>query len=117
MNSMWVDVVLCRRNGLRLRKSEWPAPVRGELRIEESERDANSFKRGVRVANLLAPTGASRVHAGVLLPIFDPVLIPAPPGHILIRGIEIASMAASDGSLNVYEHEQLWLCTQALKAE
>jgi hypothetical protein len=42
----------------------------------------------------------------VVPPLFDPQILPAPPGKLLIRGIELAVVKQE-----IYEHEQLWLCT------
>lgn len=108
---MWCEVIRCRQEGLRLRKSQWPAPIRGLLQIEELARADNNFRHHVRMASLYALTGVSGAKTSLLIPIFDPQLLPAPAGQLLLRGIEITSKVTATGTREVYEFEQLWLCT------
>lgn len=71
--------------------------------------EKNSFKRHVRAAQLMVPSGAfHNSETNAVPPLFDPQILPAPPGKLLIRGIELAVFKE-----DIYEHEQLWLCTPA----
>jgi len=116
---MWVEVIQCRQEGLRLRRSQWPAPVRGLLAIYERPGGANW--RTMRIATLTAPRGVSHVQVDSLLPLIGPELLPAPAGKLLIRGIQIQSVLArgEDGQSlhSVFEHEQVWLCSQIAPPE
>ncbi len=103
---------MCRKEGRRLRESEWAAPVVGRLVIRNTRGEDTNFKRNIRRAELLAPAGAySTVQVDAVKPIFDPELLPAPPGKLLIRGIELASGKGEAEMRVMYEWVQLWLCT------
>src|SRR5512133_1138106 len=100
---MLCEVILCRKDGRRLRRSEWPAPVLGTLVIRESAADKNNFKRHVRVAQLkVARHAFSTSSVDAVAPLFDPQFLPAPDGKLLIRGIELCASSAE-----VFEHEQM----------
>ena len=104
---MICEVILCRKDGRRLRESEWAQPVRGRLEVINMPAEKNSFKRNVRAAQLMGPSGAfHNSETNVVPPLFDPQILPAPRGKLLIRGIELAVVEKE-----IYEHEQLWLCT------
>lgn len=55
--AMLVDVVCLRARGMRLRKGEPAAPIRGDLELVDDPGTALSFKRPIRVANLVNRIG------------------------------------------------------------
>lgn len=69
---------------MRLRPDEYPPPVRASLTVESWAQ--NNFRRYIRRATLMQSWGTSRRCAGVLI---DPVLVPGPPGGLLLSGIEL----------------------------
>ena len=111
MYSMWLEVIQCRRDGLRLKRSQWPAPVSGRLSIYEMPGGPNRHTQ--RMASLTRPHGVSGAWVGVILPIVGPELLPGPAGQLLIRGIQISSACVAEtGTVDIREYEQVWLCTQ-----
>jgi len=102
---MLCEVVALRRSGIRLRRAEWPEPVRGNLEISDWDGGSNSFKRHVRQAELweIHPT----VRRLLRVPIFDPVILRTVDDGFLLAGIELN---ASDAGRTVAEHVQVWLC-------
>lgn len=99
------DVVLLRRDGLRLRPCELAAPVRGL--IEVTDRVDTTFRRPVRVADLINPVSRLQTRQGLITPIFEPVLLRMDEhGAMSLSGIELRSV---DG--RVAEHQQVWRCT------
>jgi hypothetical protein len=71
-----------------------------------------SFRRAIVIVELLKYQDAFRtVLTNVGLPIFEPQLLPAPHGKLLIRGIELAVKRDAAGAQIIFEHEQVWLCT------
>lgn len=108
---MWLQVIQCRRDGLRLKRTEWPEPVLGRLVIGESGSGTSSFRRAMRIAQLLAPAGAYQsIEVDVVPPLFEPQLLPAPIGQLLLRGTQLQALSR-DGQSKVWEYEQLWLCS------
>ena len=103
---MLVDVVTLRAKGVRLRKGELPAPVRGHLVIEDDPGTATSFKRPIRVAHLYQAIGVQQTRQDVMLPIFDAAVIRIEGEVVTVIGTELAS---ADG--RVAEHGQVWRCT------
>jgi len=102
---MWCEVVVLRMAGVRLRRAERPAPLRGDLKISDWDGASNSFKRHVRQAELWDkhPT----IKRLLRVPIFDPVILRTVDDGFLLAGIELC---ASDGGHVVAEHAQIWLC-------
>lgn len=103
---MLVDVVTLRAKGVRLRKGELPAPVRGHLVIEDDAGTSSSFKRPIRVAHLYQAIGVQQTRQDAMLPLFDAAVIRIEGEVITLTGIELAS---EDG--RVAEHGQVWRCT------
>jgi hypothetical protein len=84
----------------------------GELSIADSPAKANNFRRNVRMAQLRAYLDAfGTALVDVTPPLFDPQLLPAPAGRLVIRGIELDVQKADGGAYTAFEHEQIWLCT------
>lgn len=105
---MLVDVVRLRDQGVRLRKAELPAPVRGHLVIEDDASTSSSFKRPIRVAHLYQSIGVQLSRQDAMLPIFDAVVIRIEGEVVTVTGTELAS-----GGGRVAEHGQVWRCTLA----
>ena len=103
---MLVDVVTLRARGVRLRKGEPPAPVRGHLVIEDDAGTSSSFKRPIRVVHLYQAIGVQQTRQDAMLPLFDATVIRIEGEVITVTGIELAS---ADG--RVAEHGQVWRCT------
>ena len=80
--------------------------------IRNTRGEDTNFKRNIRRAELLAPAGAyATVSVDAVKPIFDPELLPAPPGKLLLRGIELGTVKGDTDIRVIYEWVQLWLCT------
>jgi hypothetical protein len=87
-------------------------PVIGCLVIRNTAGDDTNFKRNIRRAELLQSRDAyNKVVIDVVPPIFDPELLPAPTGKLLLRGIELGPRTYTDKPADIYEFVQLWLCT------
>jgi hypothetical protein len=109
---VWCEVIRCRQEGRRLKRAEWPEPVRGHLKVRSLAAADTSFRRAVVIVELLNYQDAFRtVLTNAGLPIFEPQLLPAPHGKLLIRGIELSVKRDASGAQIVFEHEQVWLCT------
>lgn len=92
---------------MRLRAGELKAPVRGLIEITNRS-DGGSFRRPVRVAELLNPATRNQSHQDVMLPLFDPVVLRIDEhGVMSIAGIELESSQAGS---RVAEHHQVWRC-------
>ncbi len=112
---MLCEVILCRKDGRRLRRSEWPAPVVGQLVIDDTDAKHSAFNRNLRAAKLLGYRDSDRYRTSeinLVPPIFDPVLLAAPRGLLVLRGVELDPR---DGG--VYELEQVWLCSPKWRAD
>lgn len=104
MYSIQWDVVRLRRSGLRLRRGELEAPVRGLLEIQE--REGSTFGRVVRVAELLNPSTRWQSRQCLILPLFEPVLLRMDEqGGMSLAGVELCA-----GGGRVSEHQQVWRC-------
>ncbi|MBE2261591.1 MAG: hypothetical protein IAE92_02545 [Burkholderiaceae bacterium] len=99
-------MIVLRNAGVRLRKADWPAPVRGDLRISDWDGASNSFKRHVRQAELWGDDHPT-IKRLLRVPIFDPVILRTVNDGFLLSGIELDS---SDSGRVVAEHVQIWLC-------
>lgn len=103
---MLIDVVCLRARGVRLRKSELAAPVRGHLEVADDLGTALSFKRPIRVAQLINRIGVQSTAQNSLKPLFDAKVIVVERDTITITGTELES---EDG--RVREFGQVWRCT------
>lgn len=101
---MLCDIIQLRQRGLRLRESEWPEPVRGNLVVADSPGQHNNFRRHLRQATLFVATGVSG-HPVPVLRIFDPELLHTTEDGFLVRGVEITVGAEK----RIFEVEQMWL--------
>lgn len=104
MYSIQWDVVLLRRQGQRLRRGELEPATRGLIEI--GERADTTFRRAVRVAELLNPVTRLQSRQSVLLPLFDPVVLQVDGAGVMsITGIELHAHGG-----RVAEHQQVWRC-------
>ncbi|WP_428001784.1 hypothetical protein [Acidovorax sp.] len=86
---------------MRLRPEEWPAPIRGELRMTYWDGAHNSARRTLRDVSLLVMWGTTRVPS---IRMADPEWIDVVGGALLMRGMGVHTV---DG--RIYEHEEVWL--------
>lgn len=100
---MYCEITLLRKAGVRLARSQWPTPVRGQLEISDWDGRDNNFKRGVRQAQLweVHPT----IKRPLIAPIFDPAILRTIDDGFLLCGIELQAIGQS-----VAEHMQVWMC-------
>lgn len=96
---MHCTVTLLRRKGMRLRPTELPPPIEGELSMYDWTTQ-NNFGRPVRCMEVKVAVGTLMQARAVL---FDPELIAVADGALSFRGIELDT---ADG--RVFEHEQVW---------
>lgn len=86
---------------MRLRPTEWPEAVRGQLRVHHMSHADCAALRTVRRLDLL---GEWVSHPIMLLHLFEPDFVDVVGDGFLLRGHVIESR---DG--RSFEHEQLWL--------
>lgn len=98
---MFCEVIELRKNGLRLRPEEWPAPVAGHLRMAQWDSSHTSYHRAIRKLVLWVPWGTSMVPGPWL---GDAQLVDVVGDAQLLRGDVLHS---EDG--RIHEHAQLWL--------
>ena len=98
---MFCEVIELRKNGLRLRPEEWPAPVAGHLRMAQWDSSHTSYHRAIRKLVVWVPWGTSLVPGPSLA---DAQLVDVVGEAQLIRGDVLHS---EDG--RIHEHAQLWL--------
>lgn len=98
---MFCEVIELRKNGLRLRPEEWPAPVAGHLRMAQWDSSHTSYHRAIRKLVLRVPWGTSMVPGPWL---GDAQLVDVVGDAQLLRGDVLHS---EDG--RIHEHAQLWL--------
>ena len=97
-------VTLLRERGRRLKRSELPTPVLGELEVALDD-GRTSFKRVLMVANLTVERSPGiRQHA--VLPLFDARLAKIEGDAITLIGIELSSEARGP----TLEYVQVWQC-------
>ena len=97
-------VTLMRDRGQRLRRSEWPEPVAGDLEIAFM---LQTYARSpLKAAQLYDVQGS--VRRPLLLPLFEPVLVTMDSHFMLLQGIELE---AQQGEIS--EHVQVWHCAPA----
>lgn len=104
---LYAFTVLCelielRCSGLRLRQSEWPEPLVGELRMDYFDGRHNSSRRTLRRLTLWHMNGGTTPRPGV--PLNDPELVDVVDGAMLFRGHVLEPREG-----RIYEHEQMWL--------
>ena len=98
---MFCEVIELRKNGLRLRPEEWPAPVAGHLRMAQWDSSHTSYHRAIRKLVLWVPWGTSMVPGPWL---GDAQLVDVVGDAQLLRGDVLHS---EDG--RIHEFVQLWL--------
>lgn len=94
-------VTQLRDKGRRLKRSEWPEPVVGQLEL--SLMAETNAKRPLKKMELYEDYGS--VRRSILLPIFDPQIISMDAGGMVLHGMQLSSEAGS-----IYEHMQVWHC-------
>lgn len=99
---MFCEIITLRDNGLRLRSTEWPAPIRGRLKFVQLGGQAMAARRSQRVAELMTEWGTTSVPS---LHLFDPELVDVAGDALLLRGYVIKA----DANLRATEYQQLWL--------
>ena len=105
---MLYAVTLLRSRGLRLKRSEWEAPLLGTLRITEMDRGNNNSKRNLLRADLWHDFGTARMRG--LASMLDPVLLSYDGDGLLIAGTELEVQGVGE---KIWEHRQVWLCQAA----
>jgi hypothetical protein len=98
---MFCEVIELRKNGLRLRPEEWPAPVAGQLQMAQWDSKHTSYHRTIRRLVLWVPWGTQIVPGPWL---GDAQLVDVVGDAQLLRGDVLHS---EDG--RIHEHAQLWL--------
>lgn len=98
---MFCEVIELRKNGLRLRPEEWPAPVAGQLQMAQWDSKHTNYHRTIRKLVLWVPWGTSMVPGPWL---GDAQLVDVVGDAQLLRGDVLHS---EDG--RIHEHAQLWL--------
>ena len=98
---MFCEVIELRKNGLRLRPEEWPAPVSGQLQMAQWDSSHTSYHRTIRKLVLWVPWGTQIVPGPWL---GDAQLVDVVGDAQLLRGDVLHS---EDG--RIHEHAQLWL--------
>jgi len=98
---MFCEVIELRKNGLRLRPEEWPAPVAGQLRMAQWDSSHTSYHRTIRKLVLWVPWGTQIVPGPWL---GDAQMVDVVGDAQLLRGDVLHS---EDG--RIHEHAQLWL--------
>ena len=99
---MFCELIELRRAGLRLAPKDWPAPVRGDLRVEYEDGKTNNSRRNMRVATVWVNWSCSHVIPGPRLA--EPVLLDVLEDAMLWRGHVCAR--TDEG---IAEYEQMWL--------
>lgn len=98
---MFCELIELRRAGLRLAPKDWPAPVRGDLRITYLNGRSNNNRRSMREAALWVEWSTHMVPGPHL---WEPVLLDILGDAMLWRGHVCAR--TDEG---IAEYEQVWL--------
>ncbi len=98
---MFCEIIELRRAGLRLAPKDWPAPVRGDLRITYLNGRSNNNRRSMREAALWVEWSTHMVPGPHL---WEPVLLDILGDAMLWRGHVCARTDAG-----IAEYEQVWL--------
>lgn len=101
IHPVFCEVITLRKDGLRLRPEEWPAPLRGKLQVKQQEGRALAARRSLREVQLV---GEWVIAPMVLAFMFEPEFIDVVGDGFLLRGNVIQSVEG-----RCYEHQQLWL--------
>lgn len=105
---MFCEVCTLRSQGKRLRRSEYPAAVRG--RVQVTVWPHNNFQRFIRRIEVVERSGVTSLRTR--LSMADPVLLPCPADvGMLLAGTEVAIIDD-----RIHEFSQLWLmrpCTDS----
>lgn len=107
---MRVRVTRLRDRGRVLRRGELPAPVEGDLLVDDfpPHADRDRWKRRARLA---APDAYGTVQPSLLQPIFDVQLMKIDQGAMYLQGMERHS---DDGGATITEVVQVWMCETPL---
>lgn len=100
---IFCEVVLLRRNGMRLRQQDLAEPVRGLVRTQWLT--SSSFGRPIMTADLVVPSGVA-AYRSVLQSLLDVRLEAITAGYIALAGTELMTV---DGRM--FEYRQVWRCT------
>lgn len=75
-------MIVLRKAGIRLRRPDWPPPLRRRMAISAMDGAHNFFKRHVRIVELwdCHPTRKR----SLLFPMFDPVILKTVEGGFLL---------------------------------
>lgn len=103
---MECSVTALRLKGLRLKESEWPAAVVGQLVVDDWDGQANNFRRHLRKAELWMHIETTSRRP--ILTMYDPVVMKTVRGGFLLSGTELDGQKV-DGEHRLFEHQQLWL--------
>lgn len=98
---MFCEVTPLRQAGLRLRPSEWPAPVKGQLAVSHMPASICASRRTLREVKVLGRWVSERF---TQLLMFDPEFVDVVGDGFLLRGYEIHTQQERQ-----FEHQQLWL--------
>ena len=98
---MFCEITPLRKDGLRLRPDEWPAPVRGVLRVDQREAPTTSARRAQREVKVMGEWVSAPLTLAFM---FDPEFVDVVGDGFLLRGYVITTTAG-----RCYEHQQLWL--------
>jgi hypothetical protein len=96
-------VTLLRREGVRLRRDEWPEAAVGELCVRDVDAHTNSYRRHLRMAELWEVGLQSR--RLLVRPLADPEILRTVDAGFLLAGVELEPKGT-----RIAEHRQLWLC-------
>lgn len=94
-------VTQLRDKGRRLKRSEWPEPVVGELEL--AVMPETNARRPLKKMELFGTP--STVRQSLLLPLFEPQIISMDAAGMVLHGMQLASDPEA-----VYEHMQVWHC-------
>lgn len=110
---MKMMVTQLRERGRVLRRSELPAPIEGNLLIDDfpPHADKDRWKRRARLA---ATEVYGSVHPNLIQPIFDVQLMKIDEGAMYLQGME---RHTDDGGATLIEVVQVWMCVTAAGTE
>ncbi len=98
---MFCELIELRRAGLRLAPKDWPAPVRGDLRVEYENGKTNNSRRNMRTASIWVRWSGHDIPGPRM---FEPVLLDVLGDAMLWRGHVCALIEEG-----IAEYEQMWL--------
>ena len=106
---MFCEIIETRREGLRLRPDEWPAPIVGDLRMVYVDGRANNSRRTIRQATQWVSWGTQMVPGPRII---DPQWIDVFGDAMVMRGTQLHVL---DG--RIYEADQLWIVRPRLSMD